>query len=226
MIRSFNQGNDVDLLSAPTVTTKNGQNALIEVIREFHYPIAFQEDKKNGKPLFTPTEFATKNVGITLEAKPASNKDGAIELDLTPSFVNFIGFIAEKDGKKILAPDLHDLSVSPNYSAFSTSTGKITAAIQPGQTVLMGSVHLDTDKTPMLDQVTSKNFPLGTPSDGSPETVRHVNLIFVTASEVPPEPPPAAPPTGEIKIESHITEIAEEATWKKLCPSEPVPGFE
>ena len=41
VIRALNQKKGVDLLSAPRVTTKSGQRAVIEVIREFKYPTEF-----------------------------------------------------------------------------------------------------------------------------------------------------------------------------------------
>src|SRR5438876_1590872 len=41
VIRALNQKKGIDLLSAPSVTTKSGQRAIIEVIREFIYPTTF-----------------------------------------------------------------------------------------------------------------------------------------------------------------------------------------
>src|SRR6202011_2505809 len=42
VIRALNQKKGVDLLSAPRVTTKSGQRAVIEIVREFRYPTQFQ----------------------------------------------------------------------------------------------------------------------------------------------------------------------------------------
>src|SRR5438309_5159327 len=41
VIRALNQKKGVDLLSAPKVTTKSGQRAIIEIVREFRYPSDF-----------------------------------------------------------------------------------------------------------------------------------------------------------------------------------------
>src|SRR5206468_5727766 len=38
VIRALNQKKGIDLLSAPSVTTKSGQRAIIEVVRELRYP--------------------------------------------------------------------------------------------------------------------------------------------------------------------------------------------
>lgn len=43
VMRALDQKKGVDLLSAPRVTTKSGNRAVIEIIREFRYPIEFEQ---------------------------------------------------------------------------------------------------------------------------------------------------------------------------------------
>ena len=43
VIRALNQKKGIDLLSAPSVTTKSGQRAIIEVIRELRYPKTYTQ---------------------------------------------------------------------------------------------------------------------------------------------------------------------------------------
>src|SRR5438093_2728335 len=43
VIRALNQKKGIDLLSAPKVTTKSGQRAIIEVVREFRYPRTYTQ---------------------------------------------------------------------------------------------------------------------------------------------------------------------------------------
>ncbi len=57
-VRALNQMKGVDLLSAPRVTTKSGQKAVIEIIREFIYPTQFQ-------PPQIPSNFRSDNIGST-----------------------------------------------------------------------------------------------------------------------------------------------------------------
>src|SRR5205814_1149233 len=45
VIRALNQKKGIDLLSAPRVTTKSGQRAIIEVVREFRYPKTYTPPK-------------------------------------------------------------------------------------------------------------------------------------------------------------------------------------
>ena len=119
VIRALNQKKGVDLLSAPRVTTKSGQRAVIEIVREFRYPTQFQPPQipqtvgantgsNNFNPLTgassssgsfpvtptTPTAFETRNTGVTLEVEPVVGPDGVtIDLNLVPQVVEFEGFI-------------------------------------------------------------------------------------------------------------------------------------
>ncbi len=109
MIRALNQKKGVDLLSAPKVTTKSGQRAVIEVVREFRYPTTFTPPQVpsitgggSGTGTVsisvvtptTPQTFETRNTGVTLEVEPVVGPDGVtIDLNLVPQVVEFEGFI-------------------------------------------------------------------------------------------------------------------------------------
>ncbi len=118
VIRALNQKKGVDLLSAPRVTTKSGQRAVIEIIREFRYPTEFDppqipqtfgntgggisltgagtQSSTGSFPVTptTPTAFETRNTGVTLEVEPVVGPDGyTIDLNLVPQVVEFEGFI-------------------------------------------------------------------------------------------------------------------------------------
>ncbi|MFL6584015.1 MAG: Amuc_1098 family type IV pilus outer membrane protein [Chthoniobacterales bacterium] len=112
VIRALNQKKGIDLLSAPRVTTKSGQRALIEIVREFRYPTQFTppilpnlNSGGNGGgvgttvtlPVIaptTPSAFETRNTGVTLEVEPVVGPDGiTIDLNLVPQVVEFEGFI-------------------------------------------------------------------------------------------------------------------------------------
>ncbi|PYL03275.1 MAG: type II and III secretion system protein [Verrucomicrobia bacterium] len=111
VIRALNQKKGIDLLSAPRVTTKSGQRAVIEIVREFRYPTQFQPPQipqtvgntgtgvaagSTSVPITptTPTAFETRNTGVTLEVEPVIGPDGVtIDLNLVPQVVEFEGFI-------------------------------------------------------------------------------------------------------------------------------------
>jgi general secretion pathway protein D len=115
VLRALDQKKGVDLLSAPSVTTKSGQRAVIEVVREFRYPTEFDPPQipqnfgggnagigglgGGSVSVFpvtptTPTAFETRNTGVTLEVEPNVGSDNyTIDLNLVPQVVEFEGFI-------------------------------------------------------------------------------------------------------------------------------------
>src|SRR5438132_4811738 len=126
VIRALNQKKGIDLLSAPRVTTKSGQRAVSEIVREFRYATQFQAPQV---PTFsgggvgttvapavvtptTPTAFETRNTGVTLEVEPVVGPDGVtIDLNLVPQVVEFEGFI--NYGSPIFAVSHPATSVNP-----------------------------------------------------------------------------------------------------------------
>src|SRR5262249_2752809 len=112
VIRALNQKKGIDLLSAPSVTTKSGQRAIIEVVREFRYPRSYTQPQipqiassettviggNTTVPVVvaptTPQDFETRNTGVTLEVEPVVGGDSTtIDLNLIPQVVEFEGFI-------------------------------------------------------------------------------------------------------------------------------------
>jgi len=118
VIRALAQKKGVDLMSAPSVTTKSGQRATVEVVREFLYPTEFdppeipqQFGALGGGGLIggglggsqgasfpvtptTPTTFEMRPVGVRLEVDPVLGADGyTIDLNLAPEVTEFEGFI-------------------------------------------------------------------------------------------------------------------------------------
>ena len=113
VIRALNQKKGIDLLSAPSVTTKSGQRAIIEVVREFRYPRTYTApqvpsissssrstimERRSAVPVVvtptTPQTWETRNTGVTLEVEPVVGGDATtIDLNLIPQVVEFEGFI-------------------------------------------------------------------------------------------------------------------------------------
>jgi general secretion pathway protein D len=175
VIRALNQKKGVDLLSAPKVTTKSGQRAIIEVVREFRYPKTYTPPQvpsigTSGQgqnavvPVVvtptTPQDWETRNTGVTLEVEPVVGGDATtIDLNLVPQVVEFEGFI--NYGSPINA-----VGVSTRAGVFSTSvpvlltenvinqpvfsTRKVTTSVSvwDGQTVVLGGLmREDVQKT-------------------------------------------------------------------------------
>ena len=118
VVRALGQKKGVDLMSAPSVTTKSGVRAKVEVVREFLYPTEFDPPQipqnfggnSRGANLLTgaqgsssgsfpvtpttPTAFQTKNIGVSMEVDPTVGPDGyTIDLVMSPEVTEFEGFI-------------------------------------------------------------------------------------------------------------------------------------
>jgi general secretion pathway protein D len=174
VIRALNQKKGVDLLSAPKVTTKSGQRAIIEIVREFRYPTTFTQPQVpqisssttvlNGVvPVVvtptTPQTFETRNTGVTLEVEPVVGPDGVtIDLNLVPQVVEFEGFI--NYGSPINAVGVNTvagISISTpvrltdnviNQPVFSTRKVTTNVSVWDGQTVVLGGLmREDVQKT-------------------------------------------------------------------------------
>ncbi len=120
VIRQISQKKGSDVVNMPSVVAKSGQKASIRVIREFPYPTEYDPPQipqsvggpatsltnlltgssasvvNNSAPVVpaTPTAFETKEVGMILDVEPNISADGkSVEIALTPTFVDFEGFI-------------------------------------------------------------------------------------------------------------------------------------
>jgi general secretion pathway protein D len=170
VIRALNQKKGVDLLSAPKVTTKSGQRAVIEIVREFRYPTTFTPPQvpavsssvvggTNPPVVVTPTTpqtFETRNTGVTLEVEPVIGPDGVtIDLSLVPQVVEFEGFI--NYGSPINAIGVNTIAVGGvpittvsapilltsnviNQPIFSTRKVTTSVSVWDGQTVVLGGL--------------------------------------------------------------------------------------
>jgi general secretion pathway protein D len=105
----------VDLISKPSVVTKGGQKASIEIIREFIYPTEFDPPQiptnvgsTNNNAVVvgptslppipvtptTPTAFETRRIGMVLDVEPVISEDArSVDLTITPEFTEFVGFV-------------------------------------------------------------------------------------------------------------------------------------
>ena len=80
-----------DLMGMPSITITSGQTGRIEMVHEFRHPTAYDQSR-------TPKTFETHNLGSTYNFSPTV-KDGAILLNSKFSYCEFLGFVAEPEGK-------------------------------------------------------------------------------------------------------------------------------
>ncbi|MBN8709147.1 MAG: hypothetical protein BGO12_07795 [Verrucomicrobia bacterium 61-8] len=228
VIRALSQNKGVDLVSAPKVTTKSGQRATIQIVREFRYPTEYdlpQVSASSGstyQPVVptTPTAFDTKPVGITLEVEPTVGPDGfTIDLTLSPRVVEFDGFInygspisasvagiTGGTGSIInLAPTFTFVATENviNQPVFSTREVTTDVTVFDGATVVLGGliredVQKVEDKTPILGDIPLAGRLFRTTAD---QHIKRNLIMFVTANLLDP----AGQPLIKVDEEDEIT---------------------
>jgi general secretion pathway protein D len=236
VIRALNQKKGLDLLSAPSVTTKSGQRAIIEVIRELRYPrtytapqvpsISGGNDSSVNVAVVTPTtpqDWETRNTGVTLEVEPVVGGDATtIDLNLVPSVVEFDGFINygspifginTSSAQAITGPRVLLTDNVINQPVFSTRKVTTSVNVYDGQTVVLGGlmredVQKTEDKVPIIGDI-----PLvGRAFRSNVEQHTKKNLvIFVTARIITP----AGVPLNEEEEGLLPPELPEVPAYKK-----------
>jgi general secretion pathway protein D len=222
----LNQKKGIDLLSAPKITTKSGQRAVIEIVREFRYPTQFTEPKvpditgrgtsSNANtttialPVVgpsTPSNFETRNTGVTLEVEPVVGPDGVtIDLNLVPQVVEFEGFINYGSPIKTVNPALLNFITGStsgltgltqsitltdnviNQPIFSTRKVTTSVSVWDGQTVVLGGLMREDvqkveDRTPIVGDLPLVGRLFRTNVD---QHIKRNLIMFVTARIVNP----------------------------------------
>lgn len=129
LIRTLNQRKGVDLMSAPSVTTKPGTRATVEVVRDFVYPTALEADG------ITPAKFETKGVGIMCSVDP-SIVDGGIRLEIEPMVREFKGFGLPSQPGRVLNAEQSSKEVKKGElpkALFYERAWKGSTTLKPGQ---------------------------------------------------------------------------------------------
>jgi type II secretory pathway component GspD/PulD (secretin)/tetratricopeptide (TPR) repeat protein len=224
VIRALNQKKGVDLLSAPKVTTKSGQRAIIEVVREFRYPTTFTPPQVpsitgGGSGVgtvsisvvtpTTPQTFETRNTGVTLEVEPVVGPDGqTIDINLVPQVVEFEGFINYGSPIFGINPNAISSTMVPqvlltenviNQPVFSTRKVTTNVSVWDGQTVVLGglmseSVQKTEDRVPIVGDIPLFGRLFRTNVD---QHIKTNLVIFVTAHLITPGGLPVNPTEEE-----------------------------
>jgi general secretion pathway protein D len=169
VINALSQKTSMDVLSEPAVLTKSGDQGVLEAVRVFPYPIAFDPPELQtitsnaaGASLAvtiappaviatTPTDFKRRNVGVRLVVKPQVTADNkTVDLSLFPEVTEFDGFI--NYGSPIFvtnpvfggAPPESLLSPNEiNQPVFDTRRINTKVLVRDGYTVVLGGLIRD-----------------------------------------------------------------------------------
>ena len=100
-MRGLSQKKGADVMVRPEVVTRSGQNAIVQSVIEFPYPEDFEPPQIPNQVAgggivtpATPTNFTTRNLGVTLEVLPQVGPDrNIIEVSVNPVVTDFEGFV-------------------------------------------------------------------------------------------------------------------------------------
>lgn len=123
----------VDLLSAPSVTTKSGQKATLALTRELIYPKAFEHNKPDsGRPALTPTDFEKVNLGFTVELEGSIPSGGeVVDVTVDSRFVEVEDWRSLENGKPIPADERHPYD-DPKITQETINGQSVTVTSLPG----------------------------------------------------------------------------------------------
>ncbi len=176
VLSALQQRKSFDLLSAPAVRVKSGEDAKITVGRTFYFPTEYQPpDTVRFVPVARfgtvnvpvkppavipafPTEFESRDVGVKLTARPQVGADGqTVDLALAPEVTDLEGFINYGDPVFITSGGEQSLITrnEMNQPVFNTRRVSTRVLIRDGYTVVLGGLlrneeqKID-DKVPLL----------------------------------------------------------------------------
>jgi len=203
ILHALEQNGNADLLSAPKVTARSGEAALIKVVTEYIYPTTFEvqggqignNTTSSGgnnanviqETTVVPQDFATREVGVILEVTPEVSQDGnMISLTMKPKVVT--DPIWYQYGSTVRRADGSEQVLNMPQPFFQVRAIETKISIYDGATVAMGgliteSVDKVNDKIPVLGDIPFLGALFRSKSEKS---VKRNLLIFVTAKLVDP----------------------------------------
>jgi general secretion pathway protein D len=106
IINALEQAEDSDVLSAPSIVTRDGNTATIMVGEDRMVPKRFGTSTRNSAVYVEHSDWEQQLMGVTLQVRPELRAEGLIDLDLKPKVIDLIGYdnyqISPADG---LNPD-------------------------------------------------------------------------------------------------------------------------
>ena len=195
-ITAMEQEGTADVLNAPKVTTKSGNEAVIKVVETHRYPLDYDvETGQRTAPVVKPQDWEDKDLGVVLKVEPTVDVENeTIELELNPEITKFVGYDEyivgvnsyETGGNNAstFVGDGRTLIAKVPY--FKTRSISTQVTISDGSTVVMGGLvdeQTDTfrDQVPLLGDI--PYFGRFFRSEGSRNFKRNL-LITVKATQV------------------------------------------
>ena len=165
ILHMLSQRSDTDLLSAPKVVTKSGQEAIMKVVTEYIYPTEFEVQEVNTSGgsstssathvpvpfMVEPQNFEMREVGVILQVVPEVSAEGQmINLLLNPQVVSEP--VWKNYGTKIPGLMTQEYTICRWSTLLPCAVGADTLSVYNGATVVMGGLITEDRKT-MEDKI-------------------------------------------------------------------------
>lgn len=195
-LSAMEQEGTADVLSAPKITTKSGNEAIIRVVEVHRYPQDYDvETGQRTAPVVKPQDWEDYDLGVVLKVTPVvDSENNTIDLDLQPEITKHKGFdtyIAgfnayESGGNNTVEVFGNSAPLEILMPYFETRSVQTQVTIADGSTVLMGGLVDERtesfrDQVPFLGDLPYVGRLFRT--EGS-RTSKQNLVIYVTATQV------------------------------------------
>ncbi len=199
LVHALNKSTTGDVLSTPRVTTQNGQEATIRMVREEYYPTSWTEatfTQSGSYAVFTPSAPELSDpteIGVRLTVTPTVDSDRyTISLDMVPIVQSFLGWTDYSYTFTPLGIGAVPITNVIRMPIFEVRTVETKLVVYDGETIVMGGAIKDTsgfidDRIPVLGDIPL--FGALFRSQAQNRVKRNL-LIFVTARLVNPDGSP------------------------------------
>tara|TARA_E500000178_G_scaffold307857_1_gene321097 strand:- start:2732 stop:4804 length:2073 start_codon:yes stop_codon:yes gene_type:complete len=161
-ITAMEQEGTADVLSAPKVTTKSGNEALIRVVEVHRYPQDYDvETGQRTAPVVKPQDWEEYDLGVVLKVTPVVDvESNTIDLDLQPEITKFLGYddylvginAYESGGNNVSQLFGNSEQLIARMPYFEKRSIQTQVTISDGSTVVMGGLVDERTET-FRDQV-------------------------------------------------------------------------
>ena len=149
VIKALETQGDVRVLSAPEVSTLNGQKAIIRSVRED--AVFESQQSQEGATAVSSTTVKPFTFGVFLDVTPHVDSEGMITMDIHPSVSSFVGTATPPEGDSGFIGG----SSKPIIDTRETET---VATVKDGETIVIAGLMQDNiqkriSKTPLLGDI-------------------------------------------------------------------------
>lgn len=199
LIRALDQTSGADVLSAPSIVTRAGLEATIQVGQTHQFPDVFEVGGSEGNIVHVDyRNFEETLTGVELSVTPRLVEDNLIEMELNPKITELLGWrgyeIAPADSAytyfqyRIGETFEHDAIVA-RLPILKRREIQTSVTIADGSTIGMGGLISEqteafSDRVPVLGSLPLLGRFFRSEGD---RTVKRNLMIFVTANKVSPD---------------------------------------